>query len=82
MFTYNGKDRIYFTTSVTGRVQYYDLVKNIIVPCSTVPYGMGTGIAGNRIFTMSTADLTAAGMEYLYLMRHSGQEMWRTLIYW
>ncbi len=82
MFEYNGKDRIYFTKDTTGRIMYYDLVKNIVVPCSTVPYGMSTAIQGNRMFTMSTPDLAAQNLEYLYVMRHTGQEMWRLLIYW
>jgi len=83
MFEYNGKDRIYFTKDVTGRVAYYDLAKNIIVPCSTVPYGMGgTGYQGNRMFTMNTPDLVGTTLEYLYVMRTGGQEVWRVLIFW
>ena len=55
---------------------------NIIVPCSTIPYAHGTGVQGNRIFTMGNIDLYGANLEYLYVMRHTGTEMWRTLIYW
>jgi len=25
---------------------------------------------------------TADGLKYLYIMRHTGQEMWRTLLFW
>jgi hypothetical protein len=82
MFTYNGRDRIYFTTGVTGRVQYYDFVLNKVVPSSTIPYAHGAGIPGARMFLTTTADLISDNLEYLYVMRHSGQEMWRTLIYW
>jgi hypothetical protein len=82
MFTYNGKDRIYFTAGVTNRVMYLDLVTNYIVPCSTVPYGHSTGLPGNRMFVMSNTDLVGQNLEYLYVMRHSGQEMWRALIFW
>jgi len=82
MFEYNGKDRIYFTKDATGRIMYYDLAKNLVVPCSTVPFGMNTAIQGNRMFTMSTTDLNGGNLEYLYVMRHTGTEFWRTLIYW
>ena len=82
MYAYNGKDRIYFTKDITGRVMYYDLIKNIIVPCSTVPYGMNTAIQGNKMFTISTTDLLGSNLEYLYILRHTGTEMWRVLVYW
>lgn len=78
MYVYDGADRIYFTKEATGRLMYYDLVKNIVVPSSTIPYGMSTAISGNRMEIIETAD----GLKYLYIMRHTGQEMWRTLIYW
>ena len=84
MFTYDGKDRIYFTKGgeSTGRVMCYDIPTNAVQQCGVVPYGMSTGVQGNRIFTMSTNDLYAANMEYLYIMRHSGNEFWRTLVFW
>jgi len=25
---------------------------------------------------------TADGLKFLYVMRHTGQEMWRTLLFW
>lgn len=77
MYAYDGGDRIYFTKDATGRIMYYDIVKNIIVPCSTVPYGMSTAIIGNRMEIIQTED----GLKYLYIMRHSSQEFWRTLLY-
>jgi hypothetical protein len=84
MFEYNCKDRIYISSTLTtaGRIMYYDLAKNIIVPCGTVPYGMGAGAQGNKMFTMSTSSFSPLGLEYLYVMRNSGQEFWRVLIYW
>lgn len=78
MYCYDGTDRIYFTKEATGRIMYYDLVKNIIVSSSTIPYGMSTAISGNRMEIIQTAD----GLKYLYIMRHTGQEMWRTLLFW
>lgn len=77
MYAYDRRDRIYFTKDSTGRIFYYDLVKNIVVPASTIPYGMSTAISGNRMEVVETVD----GLKYLYIMRHSGQEMWRTLLF-
>jgi hypothetical protein len=82
MYCYDGADRIYIhlsTTlaSVTGRLVYYDLAKNIIVNAGTIPYGQSTAISGNRMEIIKTAD----GLKYLYLMRHTAQEFWRTLLY-
>ena len=77
MYTYDGKDRIYFHVNATGRINYYDIAKNYIYPFSTVPYGMGTAILGNRMEIVETYD----GLQYLYVMRHSAAEMWRCLIY-
>lgn len=77
MFTYDDADRIYLQKDSTGRIYYYDIVKNQIVPFATVPYGMGTALIGNRIEIITTDD----GLKYLYLPRHSSQEFWRTLIF-
>lgn len=82
MYAYDGEDRIYInlstTAGLTGRMVYYDLVKNIFVPSSTIPYGHSTAVSGNRMEIITTSD----GLKYLYVMRHSAQEMWRTLIFW
>jgi hypothetical protein len=56
---------------------YYDYVKNEIKPFTTIPYGMSTSVLGNRMEIIVTAD----GLKYLYVMRHTGNEMWRCLIY-
>jgi hypothetical protein len=80
MYVYDGEDRIYYIQGITtlAKLMYYDLVKNIVVPASQPPYGMGAAVSGNRIEIVETED----GLKYLYLMRHSGTEMWRTLLYW
>lgn len=77
MYVYDGVDRIYYTKDATGRVYYYDIVKNVTVPFGMIPYGMSTAILGNRMEIISTTD----GLKYLYIMRHSGTEMFRTLIF-
>ena len=78
MYAYDGEDRIYFQVNATGRVNYYDFKKNYIYPFSTIPYGMSTAILSNRMEIVTTAD----GLSYLYIMRHSSNEMWRCLIYY
>lgn len=77
MYAYDGADRIYFTKESTGRIMYYDLVKNIIVPAGTIPYGMGNAVIGNRMEIFTTVD----GLKYLYIPRHSSIELWRTLLF-
>lgn len=82
MYVYDGKDRIYINLStvlgMSGRLVYYDIPKNIIVNASTIPYGHSTVVSGNRMEIIETED----GLKYLYIMRHSGNEMWRILLFW
>ncbi len=77
MYAYDD-DRIYFQKDSTGRIFYYDILKNEIHGFGFIPFGMGTAILGNRMEIIKTAD----GLKYLYIMRHSGNEMFRTLIYY
>lgn len=74
-YTYD-EDRLYFQASITGRVFYYDFVKNVIIPFGMIPYAQSTAILSNRMEIVKTTD----GLKYLYLQRQTGQEMWRTLI--
>jgi hypothetical protein len=78
MWAYDGGDRIYVQKDQTGRIFYFDMAKREIVNSGTVPYGMSTAIAGNRMEIIKTED----GLKYLYVARHTGIEMWRTLIFW
>ncbi len=79
MYCYDGNDRIYYTQGATTltKLMYYDLIKNIVVPASQPPYGMGAAVSSNRMEIVQTDD----GLKYLYMMRHSGTEMWRILLY-
>ena len=77
MYAYDGQDRIYFTRDATGRVFCLDLTTNRVDGCGLVPYGMGTAIVGNRMDITKSVD----GIKYLYIMRHSGTEYWRTLLW-
>jgi len=77
MYAVDG-DRIYFQKDATSRIFYYDYVKKEIKPFATCPYNMSTAILSNRMEIVQTED----GLKYLYVMRHTGNEMWRTLIYY
>jgi hypothetical protein len=77
MYAYDGADRVYFHSNTTGRIMYYDVTKNTITNSGVIPYGMGGAIVGNRMEIFTTVD----GLKYLYIMRHSSNEMWRTLLF-
>jgi hypothetical protein len=78
MWAYDGADRVYVQKDATGRIFYFDIVKKEVVNSGTVPYGMSTAFVGNRMEIVKTED----GLKYLYVARHNGTEMWRTLIFW
>jgi hypothetical protein len=78
MYTYDGNDIIYFTKDNTGRVYSYNIITNKISNAGTIPYGHGTALIGNRFEVIETSD----GLKYLYMLRHSGTEMFRCLIFW
>jgi hypothetical protein len=78
MFVYDGADTYFFTKDATGRVYSLDLQTFQVNGETTTPYAQGSAIIGSRMEVVTTAD----GLKYLYIMRHSGQEMWRTLRFW
>ena len=78
MFVYDGADTYFFTKDATGRVYSLDLQTFQVNGETTTPYAQGTAILGSRMEIVTTAD----GLKYLYIMRHTGQEMWRTLRFW
>jgi hypothetical protein len=78
MYTYDGGDNYYFTKDATGRVYQLDMNTFAVNAATTTPYAHSTAILGNRMEIVQTVD----GLQYLYIMRHTGQEMWRTLKFW
>jgi hypothetical protein len=78
MFVYDGEDTYFFTKDATGRVYSIDLQTFQMNGETTTPYVQGNAILGSRMEIVTTAD----GLKYLYIMRHNGQEMWRTLRFW
>ena len=76
MYTYDGGDKLYFTKDATARISFLDIPKKALKPLCTIPYGQGTAVLGNRMESVTTS----TGLKYLYVMRHSTNEMWRTTI--
>lgn len=77
MYTYDGVNTIYFQKDATGRIFAYNFATNEVSGLGTIPYAHSTAIIGNRMEIIETVD----GIKYLYIMRHTGQEMWRMLIF-
>jgi hypothetical protein len=78
MYSYDGDNNIYLTKDATGRVYSYNVLTNKIANAGTIPYGHGSALIGQRFEIIETSD----GLKYLYMMRHSGTEMFRCLVYW
>ena len=78
MFTYDGGDNYYFTKDATNRIYQFDMSKFIVNAATSIPYGHNTATLSNKFECVKTVD----GLTYLYIMRHTGQEMWRTLVFW
>lgn len=78
MYAYDGANRVYININATNRLAYFDIATREIVNSGTIPYGHSTAILGNRMEIVDTAD----GLKFLYVMRHSANEMFRTLLFW
>lgn len=78
MYAYDGHDSLFITKDNTGRVYELNLSTGDLFPCTITPFAHGAATLGNKMEIMETAD----GLKYLYIMRHTGQEMWRMLKFW
>lgn len=78
MYTYDGINDIILTKESTGRLYELNMDTFSILPCGITPYAHSTNVAGQRMELLKTAD----GLQYVYIMRHGGPEMWRTLKFW
>ena len=78
MYAYDGVDSYYFTKDATNRIYQLDLSKFQVEAATSIPYAHGTATLSNKFEIVKTVD----GLTYLYVMRHTGQEMWRTLKFW
>lgn len=80
MYTYDGSNGIIIHRGdaiATMRNFRMDLTTMQVETLGMPPYGHGTPTIGNRMDVVTTVD----GLNYLYIMRHTGQEMWRTLLF-
>jgi hypothetical protein len=78
MYAYDGVDSYYFTKDATNRIYQLDLSKFQVEAATSIPYAHSTATLSNKFEIIKTVD----GLKYLYVMRHTGQEMWRTLKFW
>lgn len=78
MYAYDGDDHVYIQRDSTNRIFSLDVVTRKVNGAGIIPYGMSTAVIGNRMEIVETED----GLKYLYIMRHSATEFWRTLIFW
>lgn len=76
-YAYDGANRIYFQKDSTGYVYYLDTDSLIVGGCGQAPYSQGTAILGNRMEILTTDD----GLKVLYLMRNTGAETWKLLLW-
>jgi hypothetical protein len=74
---YDGGDRIYIQKDNTGRVYYYDVVQNLLVPAPQTPYLQSTVILGKRMEIIQSPD----GAKFLYYMRNSDVIWYRTMLF-
>ena len=87
MFNYDQVDRIYFQKDATGRIDYYNIPTNQVVTSGYIPYGMGAAVIGSRMEIIAFSGATGSAypkdlLRYLYVMRHSTNELFRVLIWW
>lgn len=78
-WAYDGGDYIYMTqTGSSSRIFRINMNTYEVEQSGQHPYANGTAVNGNRMEIITTAD----GLKYLYLIRSTGSEMWRTLLWW
>lgn len=77
---YDNGDYLYWTPAgpAGSRVFRINLVTLDVEPCGQSPYAHGAGLAGNRMELIRTVD----ALSYLYVLRATGTELWRTLVWW
>lgn len=79
MYAYDGKDRLYFTpaSATISRVMYLNLKTWEVNVAGFTPAVHGAALIGNR---MEVIDIQ--GVKFIYIMMHTGQMLWRTIIFW
>lgn len=77
MYAYDGKNRIYIQPNATAQFIYIDTDKDVSENAGTLPVGMGTAVASNKMVLKTSAD----GLDFLYLIRHSDTPFLRQMIF-
>lgn len=78
MYAYDGADSYFGTVAATGRVFVLDIPTMTVEAAGITPYAHGSALQRSGMQVVTTDD----GLKYLYIQRHSGQEMWRILKFW
>jgi hypothetical protein len=76
-YAYDYKDRL-IVHQFSGRTFTVNVNTLHVDGSGTIPYAHATALTGNRMEISVTTD----GLLYLYLMRETAQEFWRTLLFW
>lgn len=77
---YDNGDYIYFCPSSTTCSRIFRLNLNTleVEGSGQTPYAHGAPVQGNKMEIITTAD----NLSFLYVLRQTGAEFWRSLIYW
>lgn len=78
MFAYDGADTLFYTIGTTGRIHAINMLTLEHESAGITPYAHGSALTRGGMQVVTTDD----GLKYIYIQRHSGQEMWRTLKFW
>lgn len=77
MSAYGGYDKLYIQKDATGRIYQLDINTLMIDGAFQLAGAHGGALIGNRMEVVETTD----GLLYLYIMQHTGNLMWRALIF-
>lgn len=69
---------IYLMKESTGRWFRYSPSDNELIPWSTLLYGQGAALLGNRSFGLTYTD--GETLEWVYVMRNTGTELFRCMV--
>lgn len=69
---------IYLMKESTGRWFRYSPSDNELIPWSTLLYGQGAAVLGNRAFGLTYTD--GETLEWVYVMRNTGTELFRCMV--
>lgn len=70
---------IYLNKDATGRFFRFDLVKNIMLPWSTLLYPESTAVLGDKMWTKKITDGNTT-ITWVYKLRNTGTELFRCMI--